>query len=292
MKIIHIGFGKSGSTWLQNSIFPILCKEKNTKLIDLRNYWRTKKIKFKISPLEIINSKKLPNKFLITEESIVCKFWEHDNSKKSFNIIKNKFDRNTIIIMVIRKPSDFLRSLFIQRSYHELNFLEPSNFFILEKNKNKKKYNLKNFNYEKIIRLYKSYFKNVYVFENNDKKKIYKLKKIFKIKKNLKFKKVHLNKNTSYSSNIINFLIFLNKFINIKKINDYFYNKIKLKPKNHWDKIFNTVYYLFTFERNIPILEQYLGNKNKIEINFGNKKKMIEKLDCEYLKLLKKKLII
>ena len=36
---------KSGSTWLQNSIFPVLCKEKNIKLIDLRNHWRTKKKK-------------------------------------------------------------------------------------------------------------------------------------------------------------------------------------------------------------------------------------------------------
>ena len=57
MKIIHIGFGKSGSTWLQNSIFPVLCKEKNIKLIDLRNHWRNKKKKFKISPLEIVNKK-------------------------------------------------------------------------------------------------------------------------------------------------------------------------------------------------------------------------------------------
>ena len=45
MKILHIGFGKAGSSFLQKKIFPLISKKFHIPIIDLNKLYSIKKDK-------------------------------------------------------------------------------------------------------------------------------------------------------------------------------------------------------------------------------------------------------
>jgi hypothetical protein len=281
MQYLHIGIGKSGSTWLQNIIFPKICKIKKMNFIDLRLNLKKKKFN------KAINELILPKNYLISYEGMIHDNFEHYNIRKRFNLIKKKFSNDVKIILIIRKPSDFIKSLYIQRSFRECNFIDSKKFLVLRKKKTgKNTFNLKEFSYQKIIKLYKTHFTKIYVIKYENKFFLKKLTKIFKT--NYNFSKYESKKilNKSLSSNTIKLMLFINKFFNIKKNNKFFLKKANLNKNNSLkEKILMYFYYYLRVEVYLRIFDNLFGNK-PIEFNFGKYSKILKKLDKKYLEII------
>ena len=68
-KLLHIGLGKCGSTFIQREIFPVIAERLKTNYINLCNndFLKINKNEIKFHALEDIKDleKNLPNKFII-----------------------------------------------------------------------------------------------------------------------------------------------------------------------------------------------------------------------------------
>ena len=178
MKLLHIGLGKCGSTFLQNEIFPRLEKKININIIRFykNDYFNINKKEIKYSELEKSKNieKLLPNDFILSNEGLFSRLWEFSRIEKNFECIKNNFSYDTVILIIIRNPYDLLNSIYCH-SIQNMKIVKPENFFYIDdKEMNvrvKNRFNLHNFDYLKLISLYKSYFKKVVVvkYENFQK---------------------------------------------------------------------------------------------------------------------------
>ncbi len=167
MKIIHIGLGKAGSTTLQEEIFPRICKRYDLNFINLEGYVDDNNIEYNILEKQKNIEKKLPSRFIISQEDLIADKSEFVNLEKSFRILKNNFSETTKVLIVLRNPYDLLNSIFLQNVQTLIAF-EEKEFFYVNSNTSYKnfiegKFNLYNFNYKKIIKLYSSYFTNLII---------------------------------------------------------------------------------------------------------------------------------
>tara|TARA_Y100000768_G_scaffold388975_1_gene389550 strand:+ start:2666 stop:3607 length:942 start_codon:yes stop_codon:yes gene_type:complete len=173
--IIHIGLPKCGSTFLQKKIF------KNIKDSKFQYYENFDDIKHNINDF----SKNLINKANHASISFSKKNLVISNERLSgfcpsnyyYNADQNLkfFTKNNHIIIVIRKPTEFISSCYVNMIHTNNIFLDPEQYFKNDDysfSKNKKffikKFNLNYFDYNKLIQAYKSKFNNVSVikFEN------------------------------------------------------------------------------------------------------------------------------
>lgn len=291
MKLLHIGLGKCGSTFLQNEIFPKFAEKNGIEFIDLydNKYLNIKKdSKFHLLEKHQSIEKKFPKNFIISNEGLFSKAWEFSRIEKSFEIIKNNFSRDTTILIIIRNPYELLNSIYCQ-VVSKGKVLEPEDFFYIKKSdkiKDQKRFNLYNFNYEKLIKLYKKHYDNVVVEKYENIKKLDFLKKISKLN-NKDFIEININKqkkiNRSISAYGIWIILFLNKFLNVEKIQvnhrlfiEKFKNKIikfilsKFLLKNFFQYIVDKIlpYKKYYFDKNlIPIdIEKAILEYNKINV--------------------------
>lgn len=246
-KLLHIGLAKCGSTFLQQQILNEVAKKLKINYIKIYNneFVKIDRNKIKFHAFENYKNleKLLPKNFIISSESLFSRRWEFSQTTKSFRYIKKNFSKNTVILIVIRQPYELLNSIYCH-SIQEMNIIKPEKFFYLKKFdrqiRKKNKFNLYNFDYEKLIALYKSYFTKVIVVKHEDLKSLKFLKKIFKLNnkfiKRIKDKKIIYNRSMSKLS--INSLLFLNDYVNIKKSQD-FLKKLRNEPKTNIDKIKN-----------------------------------------------------
>lgn len=156
MKLLHIGLPKSGSTVLQQEIFPELSKILGIEYINLYKNLGIKNNKnfFHILENKVKFDKSLPSEFIISSEALFSKNYQFNTIEKSFEIMKKNFDKNTCILIVLRDPYNFLNSLYIQ-SIQELNLIDEKDFFInsFQIKKIDNRYNLYNFDYMWLINL-------------------------------------------------------------------------------------------------------------------------------------------
>lgn len=273
-RLLHIGLGKCGSTFLQNEIFPLLAKKLK---IEYNPFYFRNILKKKNSfhPLENIKhlEKNLPKNFILSSEDLFSKKWEFFAIKKSFNYIKNNFSKNTTILIVIRNPYDLLNSIYCQ-SIQQMNIVKPENFFYINKNekkfRKKNKYNLYKFNYNQLIKLYKSYFKKVIVVKHENLKDLEFLKKIFN--RSLRFQynfKTNKDYNKSISNFGINTILLLNSFMNLEKNQKYL--KSLLRTNNNFIyKVTNKIICLFLIRNFFQKFfdKIFIYKKYKIKVNY------------------------
>ncbi len=294
VKLLHIGLSKCGSTFLQREIFPKIEKKINTNYIGIykNDLFNIKKTEIKYSAFENFKNIEnlLPNDFIISNEGLFSKGWEFSRIKKNFECIKDNFSNDTVILIIIRNPYDLLNSIYCQ-NIHEMKIVKPDKFFYVDdkeiNERVKNKFNLYNFNYSKLISLYKSYFKKVVVVKYENFKNLNFLKDIFSLDDEY-IQELKKNTNQYYNRSIsksgINFILFLNKFFDVKK-NQEFIRK-NIKPSNNIIfKIRNRIlgqfllreFFQNIFDRIFPY-KKYLINRKFIPIN-------IEKEISEYNKL-------
>lgn len=187
---LHIGFGRTSITTLQTNIYNLLKKFKNINYV----YFKELKLKngvsednldltYKLFVSEIEKIKKLNNNdILISDESLIAQgnFCPSSYEEKLKNNL-NYFGPDVKIIISIRKPSDWLSSIYGMwnngKSVKEF-FLDKETF---KKCSYKNNFLIENFNYENIISKYKIAFKDVYVVKYEEIESFNFLKYIFKL---------------------------------------------------------------------------------------------------------------
>jgi hypothetical protein len=226
-KLLHIGLGKCASSFLQQEIFPELEKKINTNYIDIykNDFFNIKITEVKYSIFENFKNIEnlLPNDFIISHEALFSKGWEFSRIEKSFEHIRDNFSNDTVILIIIRNPYDLLNSIYCQ-SIHQMNVVKPDKYFYIDDKeiniRVNNRFNLHNFNYSKLISLYKSYFKKVVVVKYENFQNLNFLKDIFNLDDEyLQELKKDISKyyNKSISKFGINFILFLNKFFDVSK---------------------------------------------------------------------------
>ena len=288
IKLLHIGLPKSGSSLLFE-IFKKISLETGIKLVNLYDVIDKKKITNHVLEKENNFQRRLPNNFIISHRSLFSRKWEFNKIVDSFEHIKRNFSDDTIILIVLRNPYDLLNSIYCQ-SIHVMDIKKQDEFFYYDKNnisRKDKKFNLYNFDYSLLISLYKSYFKNVIILKHENLKNLEFLRKIFELDanffesiSNLKYK--YYNKSISKTG--INFILFLNKFLNLNKYQRILRNNIKF-THNPLYKIKNRILYQFLlreffqekFDKIFPYKKYYI-DKSQIPID-------IDKMNKDYKNL-------
>ena len=275
---LHIGFGRCSTTTLQTKIFYKLAEKKKvnymygksllsqmTKLTT--NY--AKDENYKIYSKKINTLLKEDNKdILLSDESLIssARAWCPSGYQDSLEKNLKYFGSNTKIIITIRKPSDWLLSIFSKLS----DGLSFENFF-LDKEKyyqanQIKKFLITDLDYEKIINSYREKFTNVYVIKYEEISKFNFLKEFFDLNlddleelKNI-YSKTFIRKGyTNYYSYKTNLLANkLDRYLRFSKI------------LNH--------------EKIINILEKFYPKK-KLQLDFSKINFDIKKLDDKYDKI-------
>lgn len=253
-KLIHIGLPKTGLTFFKEEIYGEVSK--------------IKKIPFYKFSLENYDYKnKLNDKFIIANEGMFAEKWDFINLEKNFHKIKDIFDKKTIVLITLRKPSDFLNSIYLQQ-FKEMNVLKPEKFFYSSINSDKSGYNIRYLDYIKFINLYKSYFEKVIILKYNKNFDLGFLNNIFNLSfdksKYLESKK-KIFRNKSISKNSVYLLLFLSKFI---KINNWKQNKF----------LRNLYKIILRVGRNSFFHRKYNCNINKIFIELNHKDKIYDEI--------------
>jgi hypothetical protein len=292
-KLLHIGLGKCASTFLQQEIFPKLEKKINTNYINVskNDFFKIKDYKTCLFENFTNIENLLPNDFIISNESLFSKGWEFSRIEKNFECIKGNFSNDTVILIFIRNPYDLLNSFYCQ-TINKMKIIKPDKFFYIDdKEMNIKvnnKFNLHNFNYLKLISLYKSYFKKVVVVKYENFENLLFLKDIFNLDdehiQELK-KKISKFHNKSISKYGINFILFLNKFFDVNK-SQRFIRKFINPSNNIIFKIKNRILSLFLlrgffqsiFDRIVPYKKYYI-NRKFIPLDIEKHKSEYDKLN-------------
>ena len=292
-KLLHIGLGKCASTFLQKEILIKIAKKINTNYIDLEKNDFKKKDNHKYCFLENFTNIEnlLPNDFIISDESLFSKGWEFSRIKKNFKCIKNNFSKDTVILIIIRNPYDLLNSIYCQ-SIQTMKIVKPEEFFYIDdKEMNitvNNRFNLHNFDYTKLILLYKSYFQKVIVVKYENFQNLEFLNNIFKLDNEF-IAELKKNTNKTYNKSIskfgINLILFLNNFFDVNK-NQKFIMKNIIPSNNLIFKTKNKIlsYFLLRnffqniFDKIYPYKKYYI-NRKFIPINIESEVIKYDKLD-------------
>jgi hypothetical protein len=292
-KLLHIGLGKCASTFLQKEILIKIAKKINTNYIDLKKNDIFKKDNHKYCFLENFTNIEnlLPNDFIISDETLFSEGWEFSRIKINFKCIKNNFSKDTVILIIIRNPYDLLNSIYCQ-SIQNMKIVKPEEFFYIDdKEMNirvNKRFNLHNFDYTKLILLYKSYFQKVIVVKYENLQNLEFLNNIFKLDNEF-IAELKKNTNKTYNKSIskfgINLILFLNNFFDVNK-NQKFIMKNIIPSNNLIFKIKNKIlsYFLLrNFFQNIfdkiYSYKKYYINRKFIPINIEREVLKYDKLD-------------
>lgn len=222
--IIHIGLGKTGSSFLNRYVFPNLCdligyvyyKKDKTIFRNVEEYICNLKLGFDTNKIDFEKSK-----ILISNENLSSwsdPFYWVDYADRNLKF----FGPNVNILLCIRKPSEFLTSTYIQKCLHEGNIINEEDFFlnknIYSSRLNTPKFSIDEFDYSKLIDLYKRRFARVHVVKYENIKNLSFLKKIFNLN-DVQIKSFNLNRskieNKSYSHNSIKMTRVISNVLNM-----------------------------------------------------------------------------
>ena len=311
--LLHVGLGKTATTSLQYSFFKELSHLKKIKYygpFEINNYFNRKRDFKYIHPYYKVKKKlkglQMTKYSIISYESLSGFFFDPFNYEKCAKINQKIFGKKTHILLTIRKPSDFINSLYAQ--FIRENILKrPEDIFLVkkdylkkikkhEKNKKFEYWSYEDLNYENLINIYKNFFKKVTVIKyesiiNNSF--IKKLNFIALSKDDEKyllrsFIKTKTNKAFGFYS--IYFLITLEKIFKVSKLNNFIDKTVKKisqkKKKSFLSKILLiSIKYLNMVYLTSITLDKVLPYKS-FKINLDNSNfKSIRNLDKKYIKI-------
>ena len=186
MKIIHIGLPKTGTTSLQRNVFPVLCLIKdinwyrgkgNNLYSEIRRHIAKMRFGYKVSKI------KISDKDFISDEGLCGwdpHYWEEFAEKNL-----TAFGSDTHIILTIRKPSDFLNSVYVETCLHGGDVQDPKDFFLKKKYYSERletaKFSIDELSYVELVSFYSSRFEKVTVVKYEDIKKLNFLKELFSL---------------------------------------------------------------------------------------------------------------
>ena len=151
-RVVHIGHGKAATTTLQRHVFPQIAKSRQVAYLDPDD----------IAKL-IANPADLPARnecYLASSEVLVGPpaHWQ-----KNLEINRRVFGPDTTILLILRRPSGYLRSVFQQISHHSGLLLTPTEYFNCVSNCISSLFDPKLFDQRHLVKLYTGRFKEVIV---------------------------------------------------------------------------------------------------------------------------------
>ena len=292
MKIVHIGLPKTATTYLQHQIFPKISEYRNLKFNNEEELIRdhTDKMRFASNLVD-----KLPlsdNEFISSEalSGWSPHIWEH---YADLNL--RAFGENTHILITLRDPEDYLKSLYLQRNIHQFELKKFSTF--MTKSDTEKIYDnfiMNNFYFTYLIELYEKRFRKVSVIKISNLEKFDEIfnTRIFSIEKKKYIKIKKSPSNLSYKFKI--FFLLLNqkilKYLLIAFVQKNIVNFLKKKTLSKNIPHYKKDYYLRKFDL---ISSEELGNylissflhkfRFKFLINFFDKISSKKKIDINDL---------
>ena len=313
---LHIGLGKCASSKLQKDIFPKIAEFINYDYIGNENIVKNKndvynktQLSYHINCLLLdrkVERLSLNENMIISNEGLSSyrqpQYYEEFAQKNL-----EAFGEDSFVILVIRKPSDFLNSIYVQTCIHEKPMQSPEFFFLNQNNYSERlpnaKFLIEKFNYKSLINYYNTRFKSVCVLKYEKLNDMNWAKKIFSLNndqtnilKNI-FEKDKLNSSLGVKS--ILFKKKLTKFLNLisldyksKKSNQIIIERQNKKYlKNEYKKSLNFSYFKkilisFNIFMNKPyIIDKIFGYK-KFSINLSEIDGLdINKLESDYLEM-------
>ena len=130
MKILHIGLGKTGTTFLQRWVFGDLCSQNKLEFNNNRIVTLFRKFMvFKLSPDEMgfLSSYLNDEEYLISNEDLLD--WNPEQWIYSLEKIRSIAPNNLKIFITVRDPYAFLTSLYLQ-ALREGNIIHYDKFFL------------------------------------------------------------------------------------------------------------------------------------------------------------------
>lgn len=200
---VHIGLGKTGSTFLQQNLFKEICKILNLELY-----------------VHDFKKEQANKNFLFSHENLVGEFFDYKTFEQAASENLKNFGKQAKIIIIIRRPIDYFSSYFSQ-SYHGYKIVSEKEFFKTEeeikKNLTIDKYfaRYEKLDYQNLIKLYTEKFDNVYVVKYEDLKNLEIWSKIFNNKSIIDISFTDTYFNRSYSFYAIKLTFFIEKILNI-----------------------------------------------------------------------------
>jgi len=117
-RVVHIGQGKAATTTLQQTVFPAFAKSQKIKYLD------PEAITGLIA--NPVDKSVIADDFLASSEVLVGPpiKWDH-----YLKVNRDFFGPDTTILLVLRRPSGFLRSVYQQISHHSGVLIDPKTYF-------------------------------------------------------------------------------------------------------------------------------------------------------------------
>ena len=314
--LLHVGLGKTATTSLQYSFFKELSRLKKIKYygpFEINNYFNRKRDFKYIHPYYKVKKKlkglQMTKYSIISYESLSGFFFDPFNYEKCAKINQKIFGKKTHILLTIRKPSDFINSLYAQ--FIRENILKrPEDIFLMKKDyfQKIKKYekniriaywSYEDLNFIKLINIYKNYFKKVTVIKYESILNSTFIKKLNFIplskdeEKYLSRSLVKTKTNKALGLYSIYFLIFLEKIFKVSKLNNFvdkIAKKISQKKKRSFLSkiILISIKYLNIIYLTSITLDKILPYRS-FKMNLDNSDfKNIKILDKKYSKIKEK----
>tara|TARA_B100000242_G_C43014462_1_gene471706 strand:- start:396 stop:1325 length:930 start_codon:yes stop_codon:yes gene_type:complete len=299
--ILHVGFGKTSTSYLQEIFFPEILKSSN------RLYWKEDE---KLSKQVLLHRDKmiynddfhkviLPENIFISLETLMGPSgWDPEYYEKFAELNLKAFGSNCEILFTIREPYGWLSSNY-SRNIGKLNIIPESKFYV--SNQNYKHYKLRDkhcltfalqkFSYKKVFEIYSKRFSKITILKYENLKDLNIWEKVLNSQLNLSedsvlIKDKILNRGLSKSS--IRLTIKTDNFLKlfglgIEKLHRF--NKF-LRFKNNSNiikKYFNIFLNLCTWKKLLNFLDRKIFKYEKYELT-TNKfiRDQIDRLNKEY----------
>ena len=295
---LHVGFGRTSSTTLQTQIFPQIANfKKNLKFLSVKSKIIQKNIKLakdrRLIYKSFFDNLKTEEKLILSDESLLGEHQKLDSIRnkdiipsedfpwpinsfpwcpstyvESFKKNSEIFNKNTNIIITIRKPSLWLRSVFTKCSN-----VAPSEFFVSRKDENiPNTFLITEFNLNKLINLYKKNFNNVFVIKFEDIENFNFAREIFKLNEDeiQSLKTIYKKKRikNGYNFHGFHFKLFLTRIGNSKLSTIFPFMKRLSNGGKLQEKL------VFAYEK--------MRSKKNLELNYSSLGVDIKKMDQEY----------
>ncbi len=299
--ILHVGFGKTSTSFLQEFFLPHILKSSN------RFYWKddkdiTKQIllhRDKMIYNEDFQRVKLPDNIFVSLETLMGPSgWDPEYYEKFAELNLKAFGPNCDILFTIRSPYDWLRSNYL-RNIGKLNIIPESKFYV--SNENYKHYKIKDkhcltfalekFSYKDIFDTYNKRFSKITILKYEDLKDLNTWQKFLNTQLNLSedtelIKKKVINLGLSKSSIRLTFKI--NNFLKILGLSlEKLQNFIRLlrfrNQSNYIKKCINIFLNFLTWKRLLRFLDKNIFKYERYELttnDFINYQ--IDRLNKEY----------
>jgi len=252
-KILHIGFPKTGTTFLRRHLFSSFCKD-NNYLFNPHEFKKIRNQRFNFTDKDKEALKEIisQNNVLISQAGLL------DWNPSTWEFIADKalelFGEDTKIVITIRDPADLMCSLYMQH-LQEGNIFRAQDFFVSTNEYERLKvfipelsslrYDYQKLDYSYLKLIYEERFNNVYFMPLSRINSLYPFNKLLSLSENefKKYTKIFKNapsENQSYSKLAVKLTLIRERVIRsfgLKSLgsNDYPYDNDFLTPFNPYN---------------------------------------------------------